>query len=112
MCGIPNDCEAIVPGCNCGQDANFVEGEGCVLDDVCATFDCGAELECVTVAQYCQATFPADKGGSITYECMPMPEACADSIDCVCLTAALMLPPPPICDEIVPDGLVVRVFQP
>lgn len=112
VCGIPNACEAIIPGCDCGQDANFVEGEGCVPDDACATFDCGDELECLTVAQYCLATFPGVKGAPITYECLPMPDACAASIDCVCLAAELMLPPPPVCNEPVPDGLVVQIFLP
>ena len=112
LCGIPNDCEAIIPGCDCGQDANFVEGEGCVPDDACSTFDCGDELQCVTAAQYCMATFPGVKGAPTTYECQTMPDACADSVDCVCLVAELMLPPPAICDEPTPDGLVVQVFLP
>lgn len=112
VCGIPNDCDAIVPGCDCGQDANFVEGEGCVLDDTCSTFDCGDEVECVTEAQYCMVTPPGVKGAAITYECMPMPDACADSINCLCLAAELMLPPPPICQEPTPGGLVIQVFLP
>lgn len=112
VCGIPNDCEALIPGCDCGQDANFVEGEGCVADDVCSTFECGDALECAVAAEYCIATFPGVKGAPITYACQPMPEECSDSVDCVCLTMALMLPPPPICDEPVPDGLVVQVFLP
>ncbi|MGH1344618.1 MAG: hypothetical protein ACRBN8_23870 [Nannocystales bacterium] len=111
-CGIPNDCEALDPGCDCGPDANFVDGEGCVADDACTTFDCGNELQCVTVAQYCLATFPGVKGAPIIYECLGMPAECSDSIDCMCLTTALEIPPPAFCEEPAPGGLLVQVFQP
>ena len=35
VCGVPNDCEAIIPGCDCGTAANFAEGVGCVPDKSC-----------------------------------------------------------------------------
>ncbi len=35
-CGAPNECAAVIPGCDCGDDANFVEGVGCVDDPACS----------------------------------------------------------------------------
>ncbi len=112
VCGIPNACQAIVPGCDCGQDANFVEDEGCVADDSCSTFDCGDKLQCVTAAQYCEGLFPGMKGAPTTYACEPMPASCVDSVDCLCLATALKLPPPVDCSEPTPDGLVIQLFLP
>ncbi len=34
-CGLPNECQAAIPGCNCGGFMNFAEGEGCVSDAAC-----------------------------------------------------------------------------
>ncbi|MCP3980720.1 MAG: hypothetical protein GY716_15570 [bacterium] len=34
-CGQFPDCDAIVPGCDCGTGRNFVQGAGCVDDPVC-----------------------------------------------------------------------------
>jgi len=34
-CGLPIDCTAVVPGCDCGSDGNFVDGVGCVADPGC-----------------------------------------------------------------------------
>ncbi len=111
VCGLPNDCEAVIPGCNCGQDANFVEGEGCVAADICTTFDCGEELQCVTALQYCTITSPPVKGAALVYECLSMPEACTDEVDCTCLQAELMLPLLSFCNEPTPDGLIVELFE-
>ena len=36
-CGVENDCEAVIPGCNCGPAANFAEGVGCVPDKTCGS---------------------------------------------------------------------------
>jgi hypothetical protein len=33
LCIVPD------PGCDCGRDANFVEGRGCVRDEACGRFD-------------------------------------------------------------------------
>jgi len=35
MCGVPNDCRAVIPGCDCGFGQNFVDGSGCAADDGC-----------------------------------------------------------------------------
>jgi hypothetical protein len=34
-CGLPNDCDAIFPGCDCGLHRNFTPGVGCTLDPEC-----------------------------------------------------------------------------
>ncbi len=47
QCGQPNACAAVIPGCDCGPDANFVEGEGCVEDPVCAPEPIGDEALCI-----------------------------------------------------------------
>ena len=109
-CGVPNACEAIIPGCDCGPDANFVEGEGCVVDDACATFNCEDEIECQVGTEYCEVAFPGVKGAPITYTCQDMPKECLDMVDCDCLNAALMLPPPPLCTEPTEDGLIIQIF--
>lgn len=36
LCGEAPACRAVTPGCDCGKDANFVEGQGCVADSACA----------------------------------------------------------------------------
>ncbi|MBV1859200.1 MAG: hypothetical protein KUG77_12370 [Nannocystaceae bacterium] len=111
-CGIPNDCEAVIPGCDCGQEAGFVDDEGCLPNDGCVLFDCGDDLQCVATGQYCLATLPGVKGAPVVYECLSMVDECVDSVDCTCLTTALKIPPPAICDEPVPGGLIVQAFQP
>lgn len=110
VCGVPNACKAIIPGCDCGPDANFVEGEGCVDDDACETFNCEDEVDCQVGTQYCEVMFPAVKGAPITYNCRAMPKECVDMVDCDCLNDALMLLPPPLCNEPTEDGLIVQVF--
>ena len=34
-CGVPPDCTAVTPGCDCGGNANFMPGVGCVEDLGC-----------------------------------------------------------------------------
>ena len=34
-CGLPNSCQAVIPGCNCGPGRNFVDAIGCVEDSKC-----------------------------------------------------------------------------
>ncbi len=35
-CGLPQECAAVIPGCDCGPTANFEDGVGCMPDDACA----------------------------------------------------------------------------
>ena len=39
LCGAPDECEALIPGCNCGRGRNFAEGRGCVEDNACEVED-------------------------------------------------------------------------
>lgn len=34
-CGVPPDCDAIIPGCNCGPALTFQPGSGCLFDPTC-----------------------------------------------------------------------------
>ena len=34
-CGVPQDCQAIIPGCDCGPSSNFQPGLGCQPDPAC-----------------------------------------------------------------------------
>ncbi|MEM6994354.1 MAG: hypothetical protein AAF721_27820 [Myxococcota bacterium] len=92
-CGVPNPCEALIPGCDCGAGANFVEGMGCMDDLKCsAEFDCGDALQCSIASEYCQSLTPGQKGGAIMYSCNDIPEACDDDVSCDCLEMQLVLP--------------------
>jgi hypothetical protein len=46
QCGNPNLCKALIPGCDCGPEANFVEGEGCVPDRRCDEASCDDDRDC------------------------------------------------------------------
>jgi hypothetical protein len=35
FCGTPPPCGGTAPGCNCGRNRNFVDGQGCVEDRAC-----------------------------------------------------------------------------
>lgn len=34
-CGLPPNCDAIIPGCNCGDGRNFSDGDGCIAAPSC-----------------------------------------------------------------------------
>ena len=34
-CGLPPDCDAIIPGCDCGEGRSFAAGTGCFDDESC-----------------------------------------------------------------------------
>jgi hypothetical protein len=93
FCGQFPLCDAIIPGCDCGPLANFIEGEGCAPDPACAA-PCGG---------FPGFTCPA---GAVCYDrpgdhCGPV---CA--ADCIGFCAT---PPDPRCGGFVgrscPDGL-------
>ena len=35
VCGVPNDCRALIPGCDCGASETFADGVGCAVDPDC-----------------------------------------------------------------------------
>jgi hypothetical protein len=45
-CGEFPECDAVIPGCDCGPAANFVEGEGCVEDSACPPLPCSEDSQC------------------------------------------------------------------
>ena len=79
ICGVPVECDAVDPGCNCGLGSVFVDGEGCVDDETCESieFEC-AGTPCVAPDQYCDVW-----GASIS--CDSTPPACQNSYTCACL---------------------------
>ena len=114
MCGVPNPCEALIPGCDCGPTSNFVDGMGCVEDDECAgMFACGEELECSLAGQYCEVFFPGVKGAPVMYTCQAIPAACAAMPDCQCLEDNDAFPPlAGSCMGNAGVGLTVDIFAP
>jgi len=113
-CGVPNACEAIIPGCDCGETSTFVDGMGCVVDDACAgDFGCGDELQCSLAGQYCEVFFPGVKGADIMYTCREIPKACAASPDCQCLEDNDVFPAlAGSCMGSAAVGLTVDIFAP
>ena len=71
QCGNPPSCEAIIPGCDCGGLANFVEGAGCVQDRACGEEPVDEECDGVD----------NDRDGEVDEGCELMPEECGDGID-------------------------------
>ncbi len=115
VCGQPNDCRAIDPGCDCGADANFTD-EGCVDDDECSEpqlFACGDAATCTAGSEYCEEFFPGVPGSDITYTCMDIPAACSADPSCECLESEDVIPD--LKGECMgePDtGLTVSIFAP
>lgn len=91
-CGLGPDCDAIVPGCNCGVGSSFVEGSGCEPSEDCegVEFACGPELTCSAPSQFCDVFFPGVKGADVSYNCQPTPETCADAYTCACIDTDIM----------------------
>lgn len=72
-CGAVPACRAIIPGCDCGDDANFVDGEGCVIDDACKAScvdngGCEDNETCVETSE--------------GVECQPPSSGCRNDKDC------------------------------
>ncbi|MCB9519482.1 MAG: hypothetical protein H6698_03050 [Myxococcales bacterium] len=74
-CGAPPGCLALIPGCDCGEAANFVDGAGCVVDASCG----GA-------SRLCERTGGRWDTGGCGYSCgTPSPILCLLPIpDCQC----------------------------
>ncbi len=90
FCGTPNDCAAVIPGCNCGPDANFVEETGCVESPKCAPFEfgCGPDDTCEGPFQYCDILIPGVKGAETQYDCLATPKTCTADYTCECFADA------------------------
>lgn len=93
VCGLPQDCDAVIPGCDCGEHRVFIEGVGCQVGDECEPyeFDCGEEL-CLAPNHYCDVSIPGVKGPT-SYECADMPVDCEGDYSCECLDAQGLVAP-------------------
>jgi hypothetical protein len=87
FCGAMPDCAAIDPGCDCGVDANFISGEGCVESIACDPFEfgCGPDETCTAPDEFCDVFIPGVKGAETTYTCAATPMECTDDYTCDCL---------------------------
>ena len=110
-CGLPPECAAIIPGCDCGATMNFADGQGCVEDDQClaATFDCGPTETCTVATEYCEAFVPGVPGPT-SYSCMPLPAACVGDGTCVCLAGQGIPGPEGMCTDVPGGGVEIEIF--
>ncbi len=107
-CGLLPDCDAVIPGCDCGVGSTFVEGVGCEQSDDCeaVAFSCGPELTCNAPGQFCDVLIPGVKGAETSYDCLDTPDSCADAYTCGCIGGA------GDCEKGVDGGLTVTVAAP
>jgi hypothetical protein len=90
-CGLPQDCAAVIPGCDCGALANFEAGAGCAADPSCAEAAECAGLDycaCLGAAACVPVADPATAGG----ECL-CPSTCGpqfESLECDCSGSELL----------------------
>ena len=87
FCGLQPDCGAVDPGCDCGEDSNFIDGTGCVESVACDPFEfsCGPELSCDAPDEYCDVFIPGVKKAETTYNCAATPPECTIDYTCDCL---------------------------
>lgn len=84
-CGEPPACEAIIPGCDCGKGANFVEGFGCKEDPACGS----GETDGGDAAALCENTGGIwDENSCGHYKCGNVPDCDAIIPGCNCGTGA------------------------
>lgn len=85
VCGVPNDCDAIIPGCNCGAGRTF-DTLGCAAEAQCAdgapSFECGEQSCGAITDQYCEQFTGGP--GIVTYTCRDVPAECT-RVTCSCL---------------------------
>lgn len=81
QCGQPPICAAVIPGCDCGPDANFIRGDGCVENPICT--DGGDEQLCVATGGVWD---PLSCGH---YSCGNLPECTAVIPGCNCGPSAV-----------------------
>ena len=114
VCGVPNACEALIPGCDCGPGRTFEIGFGCVEDLTCEgaiSFPCADGLPCTVDVEYCQITHPGP-GGPTQSSCPPMPRECAVAPSCACLESIDIVGPESDCSVGLEGGITVESFLP
>jgi len=80
-CGAFPECDAVIPGCNCGPERNFRAGVGCVDDPACGR--CAADSDCPP-GSTCN-TCPPDPSCPLCTVCGPPvcePISCGFDEDC------------------------------
>ena len=109
-CGLPPECAAVVPGCDCGVGSTFVEGPGggCEPSEACETvaFSCGPELTCSAPSEFCDVLIPGVKGAETSYDCLETPDSCSDAYTCGCIGGA------GDCEKGPEGGLTVTIAAP
>lgn len=110
-CGLPPECAAIVPGCDCGVGSNFLDGPlgGCAPSEECddaVAFSCGPDLSCSAPTELCDVFVPGVKGSEITYDCLDTPDSCSDAYTCGCIGGA------GDCEKGLEGGLTVTTAAP
>jgi hypothetical protein len=113
-CGMWSADTCVLPGCNCGEGRNFVDGEGCAADPACdpacdEDADCAAGstcimLECVGCLPYCEPLTCFDsvcpEGSRCSSEERPQPPS-AESADVPAC-------PPEVCGDELPICLPIN----
>lgn len=87
VCGVPNDCNLVIPGCDCGPHATFALGEGC-RGQGCPNHtefkwdDYFPEVVCPegTYAEWAGCGFASHPYGP----CVPWPQECTNHFDPIC----------------------------
>ena len=86
-CGEVPDCDAVIPGCDCGEGQVFGPG-GCEESLQCVSLACG-ELVCAAAEELCSVFVSGVKGGGNSYACNDLPPACSDDPTCECIEPLL-----------------------
>lgn len=112
VCGLAQDCQAVIPGCDCGEHQVFVEGLGCQVGAECEPyeFDCGEEL-CLAPNHFCDVSIPGVKGPT-NYECIDMPVECEGNYSCACLDAQGLVEPGECEEEFKVGAITVTTAKP
>lgn len=109
-CGLPPECAAVVPGCDCGVGSTFVEGAdgGCGPSEECevVAFACGPDLTCSAPTEFCDVLIPGVPGATTSYDCLDTPDSCSDAYTCGCVGGA------GDCEKGPEGGLTVTIAAP
>ena len=81
QCAASADCVADDGGSDAGWD-------GATGADASATFPCGGLLVCHAASEYCKIGVGGPAGAQPSYQCVPVPAACASNVTCTCIKPA------------------------
>jgi len=114
VCGLPQECQAVIPGCDCGEHRVFVDGLGCQVGSDCDAyeFDCYFDQTCSAPSQYCDIVVPGVPDAPVIFGCPAVPEACTDDYSCECLEAEGLVEEGASCEADDVGGLSVVFYAP